>query len=74
MDNKQQISRRLNRLRRILMVQEEYQAKKVKGQPDAFVWREFIYPKFVISERSFRQYLETNAKKEIKELEAQCAP
>jgi hypothetical protein len=63
--------RRLNYLRRVLAVQEFYQQHHVEGQPAAYVYRVLIEPRFCISLRTFRDYLGTNAKAEIKKLTKQ---
>lgn len=69
MDNTRKRSRRRNYLQRVLAVQEAYQAAKRPGIPDAYVYRTAIYPRFFICERTFREYLEINAKRELKEYE-----
>jgi hypothetical protein len=63
--------RRLNYLRRVLAVQQHYQENHVEGQPATFVFRKFIEPRFCISLRTFREYLGTNAKAEIRKLTKQ---
>jgi hypothetical protein len=69
MADKRSKSRRLNFLHRVLAVQEAYQNAKRPGVSDAWIWREHIYPAFHISERSFREYLEVPASRELKQLQ-----
>lgn len=52
-------------------MQELYQELRVEGQPDAYVWRKHIYPRFFISLDTFYRYLQTNTQKELKEIGAQ---
>jgi len=59
---------RRNYLLRVLAVQRLYQAHKVEGMPDAFVFRKHIAPTFCIGERTFRNYMGINARKELKVL------
>lgn len=62
--------KRRNLLLRILAVQEAYQRHKThEGVTDAWVFREHIYPIFYISRSTFLKYLETNAKKELSQIE-----
>lgn len=64
-----QYSRKLNALRRAQDVQEFYREVRVEGQPDAYVWRTHIYPRFKISLSLFYEYLGTRPALEIEKLE-----
>ncbi len=63
---KRQHTIKTNHLNRVIAVQEMYREKKVEGQPDAYVWRTHIWPKFFISLPTFYRYLQTSAHKELK--------
>jgi hypothetical protein len=58
-------------IRRALEVQEIYLRFKQDDLPDIWIYRRHIKPRFHVSIRTFYRYLARNAKKELKELEAQ---
>jgi len=62
-------NRKLNALRRAQDVQTFYREVRVEGQPDAYVWRTHIYPRFKISMSLFYLYLGMRPENEIKKLE-----
>ena len=57
--------RSLNALRRLQMVQEEYQRHKREGLSDIYIWRAHIHPRFCISEGYFRRSLSRNVRRDI---------
>lgn len=57
-----------NQLRRIIDVQEVYLKHHRDGVSDIFIYRNYIKPVFHISVRTFRTYLATNAKFQLKQL------
>ena len=62
---------RKNILLRILDIQDIYKenSKHHKGGcTDRYIYRELIFPVYRISERTFYEYLSTNAKKELGDL------
>ena len=63
--NKRLLARRINLLNRVLAVQKVYQDNFREGLPDTYMYRTYILPTFHISERTFRDYLEMAAKKEL---------
>jgi len=63
---KRQHTIKTNYLNRAKAVQDEYQAVRVEGQPDAYIWRTHIYPKFFISLRTFYRYLGISPQKELR--------
>lgn len=69
--NQKQYSRKLNALLRAQDVQEHYRQVRVDGQPDAYVWRMHIYPRFRISLNTFYLYLSIRTNHEIEKLEKQ---
>jgi len=60
---------RKNLLRKIAQVQNVYLAHKAKGATNEFIYENYIAPVFFISRKTFYNYLATNARKELKELE-----
>lgn len=68
---KRQHTIKTNHLHRVIAVQEMYKDKKVEGQPDAYVWRTYIWPNFFISLPTFYRYLQTSPQKELKAIGAQ---
>lgn len=59
----------IHRLRRIIEVQEEYKKHKEEGITDKRIYKKHIYPKFFISESTFKKYMYTNARRELKIIE-----
>ncbi|MBL7779957.1 MAG: hypothetical protein JNM22_01985 [Saprospiraceae bacterium] len=72
MSDKRTISRRTNFLNRVIAVQVTYQEYKRPGLPDAWIYRHHIKPTYHISERTFREYLEIPATKELKTLQPEA--
>jgi hypothetical protein len=68
---KRQHTIKVNYLSRVKAVQEAYRNHKVDGQPDTYVWRMHIWPKFFISLPTFYRYLQTVPDKELKNIGAQ---
>lgn len=66
---KAQYSRKLNSLMKAQDVQDFYREVRVEGQPDAFIWRKHIYPRFRISLSLFYDYLGMRPAVEIERLE-----
>ena len=62
-------NRKLNALRRAQDVQDYYKQVRVEGQPDTYVWRTHIYPRFKISLSLFYLILGMRPENEIKKLE-----
>jgi hypothetical protein len=56
-----------NILLRIKEVQDVYQANKQEGVTTMFVYRKYIYPRFLISRSTFYSYLSVPASKLLKE-------
>ena len=63
---KRQHTIKTNYLMRAQAVQEAYQSVRVEGQPDSYIWRTHIYPKFFISLRTFYRYLGIVPQKELR--------
>lgn len=58
-----------NKLRQILKVQEVYLEHHRDGVSDTFIFNNYIKDQFCISIRTFRTYMATNAKMELRNLE-----
>lgn len=61
-----------NRLERTLLIQEiyiEHSRYHNGNMTNRDIYRKLIWPVYKISERCFENYLDTNARKELKELE-----
>ena len=63
---------RRNLLIKILEVQSIYLEHSKRGVTGKWIFNELIYPKYKISRATFYNYLATNAKKELKELDEAC--
>lgn len=61
---------RLQHLKKVLAVQKIYLEHAPKEYPKKYIFNKFIKDVFYISERTFWRYLDTNAKREIKQIEA----
>ncbi|MCT4602764.1 MAG: hypothetical protein N4A59_07695 [Marinifilum sp.] len=59
-----------NLLIKIIEVQNIYVEHSKRGATAKWIFNELIHPKFRISRATFYNYLGTNAKKELKELDA----
>ena len=59
-----------NLLIKIIEVQTIYVEHSKRGATGKWIFNELIYPKYKISRSTFYNYLGTNAKKELKELDA----
>lgn len=59
-----------NLLIKIIEVQNIYVEHSKRGATGKWIFNELIHPKFRISRATFYNYLGTNAKKELKELDA----
>ncbi|MDR2383300.1 MAG: hypothetical protein LBD76_05380 [Prevotellaceae bacterium] len=55
-------------LRRIILIQNITLEHKAKGATQIWIYHNVIYPQFLISEPTFRSYLQRNAKAELKDL------
>lgn len=60
---------RKNRLQRIIDIQKIYLEKQAEGVSIQNIYLLYIKPVYRISERAFYYYMDTNAKKELKEIE-----
>lgn len=58
-------------LRRVQHVMEEYQRHKRDGVMDIWIFRTHIKPKYLISYRTFKRYLDVPATRLLRELEEQ---
>lgn len=58
-----------NLLIKILDVQTIYMEHSKRGATGKWIFNELIYPKFRISRATFYNYLATNARKELRELD-----
>lgn len=58
----------VNRLKKIIEVQELYLEKQKQGLSNREIWRRFIHPSFHISERTMYNYLAEPAKRDLKKL------
>ncbi len=56
-------------LLRVIKVQELYQLHKQDDLPDTKIFRRYIYPVYPMTIRTFQNYMELPAKRELKELE-----
>ncbi|MBV6442736.1 MAG: hypothetical protein EPGJADBJ_04459 [Saprospiraceae bacterium] len=70
--NKRQHTLKTNALHKAKAVQDFYQEVRVEGQPDAYIWRTHIWPRFFISLPTFYRYLQMNPAKELKTLTSQA--
>lgn len=61
---------RKNILKRMIDIQEIYLEKQAIGLNATEIFNRHIYPVYKISRATFYDYLATNAKKELKDLEA----
>ena len=61
---------RMNLLRRMIEVQTLVLENQKKGFTQKWIHKNIIYPKYLISTATYYNYLATNAKKELKELES----
>lgn len=61
---------RKNKLRQIIRVQEEYKLHANSGRTTAYIYKTYIYPKFLISQATFYNYLATPAARDLKRIEA----
>lgn len=61
-----------NLLIKIVEIQTIYIEHSKRGATGKWIFNELIYPKYRISRSTFYNYLATNAKKELKELERAC--
>lgn len=59
----------VNKLRRVLMVQDVYRKYSEEGVTDIFIYENYIKDVFLISKRTFYTYLATPAKRELQRLE-----
>lgn len=58
-----------NRLLRIIAIQALYQKHKLhEGVRDTWIFNEHIYPVYYISKSTFMKYLQTNAKRDLNDL------
>lgn len=69
--NKKLHTRKINALLRAQDVQDFYRQVRVEGQPDTYVWRTHIFPRFRISLNTFYLYLSMRPAHEIEKLEKQ---
>lgn len=60
---------RKNILQRMIDIQEIYLKKQAEGLNAITIYRNHVYPVYRISRATFYEYLGTNAKKELKELD-----
>ena len=60
---------RENKLRQIIKVQQVYLEHHMDGVSDTFIYKNYIKDRFCISIRTFRTYMATNARLELKQLE-----
>ncbi|MFN8304033.1 MAG: hypothetical protein U0U46_16215 [Saprospiraceae bacterium] len=63
-----QVSRRKNFILRVHAVQNAYRQNKRPGVPDAWIFRNHIGPAFGIAERTFREYLTVNVRRELRQI------
>jgi len=61
---------RRNLLIKMLDVQNIYMEHSSRGATGKWIFNELIYPQFRISRATFYNYLGTNAKKELKQMDA----
>lgn len=62
---------RRNLCKKIIEMQGVYMQYWNTGRTDKFIYDTFIYPRFFISRATFYKWLGTNAKAELKKLEAE---
>lgn len=62
---------RVNKLRQIVKFQGLVLEYKNKGYSQEWIYANIVYPKYLISKATFYNWLGTNAKKELKEKEAE---
>lgn len=62
-------AKRLNYLKKVLAVQEDYTSHKEEGITNKYVFKKFIAPKYFIGITTMYLYLNINAKREIKLIE-----
>ena len=55
-------------LERIIAIQNLTLEHKARGATQIWIYENIIYPQFIISEQTYKQYLRRNAKKEYREL------
>lgn len=60
---------RENKLKLVIRVQEEYLKYANSGLTTAYIYRTYIYPKFLISQATFYNYLNEPAKRDLKKIE-----
>jgi hypothetical protein len=60
---------RKNVLKKIIEIQETTLAHTKKGTSQQWVYENLIYPRYCISLSTFYNYLGTNAKKEVNDME-----
>ncbi len=60
----------MNLLRRMIEVQTLVLQYQKEGHSQRWIHKTIIYPKYLISIATYYRFLATNAKKELKELEA----
>ena len=58
-----------NKLLRIIQVQDEYMKYANSGRTTRYIYRTYIYPKFLISNCTFYNYLATPAKRDLQRLD-----
>lgn len=58
-----------NRLKKIIAIQETTLQQKQRGITQKWIFENIIRDKYMISLKTFYEYLATNAKRELKELE-----
>jgi hypothetical protein len=59
-----------NRLLRIIEIQEITKEHLARGTTERWVYKNIIYPRYFISERTFYQYLGIPAKAQLKKLQS----
>ncbi len=57
-----------NYLKKVLLIQEIYKTNSNRGIPNSVIWSAYVYPIFMISERTFYNYLGINARSELRQL------
>ena len=59
---------KINKLKRVIQVQEEYLKYANSGHTTQYIYRTYIYPKFLIGIATFYNYLAIPAKRDLEKL------
>ena len=67
---KRHLLRKRNKMLLVIAIQSLYQVYKIhEGVRDTWIYEQHIYPVYFIGKSTFKQYLQLNAKKKLREID-----